>query len=1098
LLVAGARPETATVLFTDLVGSTPWRVEVGAPTADERSAELERASRDVVASAGGTVVKSVGDGVMASFSSALSALDAAAALQVLARRFAIGGVQACLRIGISSGDMVRQGADWAGTAAIEASRLCSEADGGSVLVADSTVRLIRGQPEYELRPLGGRLLRGFAQPIEVYELVTVPDNRRRLPEPMSHAAERVIVGRSIELVRAKTMLDDVAAGASRTMFIAGEPGVGKTRLAAAVAADAHARGFVVLHGRCDEGLAAPYQPVVEAFGPWLDDCPDAALGRIIGPGGDHLVQLWPDLAARLPATSATSSEIDPASRRWRLLEAVAGLVRSVAAERPLLLVLDDLHWAEPSTLLMLGHVVRRGAPGTAFVATVRSADAGQDPADLLGDLGVGRTIDVVRLSGLDHDEIAELVMLQVGDRPPDRLSEELRRTTDGNPFFLTAFLAHLDAVAVVRSGDGTWIAVDELASAGMPDSVRGVIARRRSLLSSPTRHALAVASVVGLTFSERTVRGVTSFGFDETVEALDAAVAAGLVRETGAGRFAFVHALVRQTVLDELSRTGLARLHWRVAEELERDVVDRPRTSEIADHYAQGRDVGDAGTVARCSLTAADEAIDGAAFEEAAGHLRTALSALDRMAPDLELRYRALRSLGQALNALADNDGAERAWLAAADVARQLGDPTRLFETVVGYGHMSRLHGADELAPLLDDVLGLLEPGDSALRACALGWRAAPAISSQRPGGPRRNRDMVEQAVAMARRTGDHPALATTLRSRLLLNANAPDAEAMLRDVEELLALGPFGGVAITHDTAAVLRDHAIALLRLGRRTEAENRLALAKREAERNGLRISKGSVLTLESALACAEGRFAEAKGLAAEAANCAEPDNAVIRLLYGSEVVATRMEEGRLREVIASLRAFDDSGIVSPAWTAMLASALADEGDREEATERLGRLVDGEPARFLHDGSVPLSIRHLAETFRQLDDTARASALLPHVEPWAGQLLVIGNGTSIEGASDRSIGHLLATLGRLEEADAAYTSAANLEISAGFPPLLARTRYWHARLLLERDAPGDCQRAAAFLDDVVDITGRLGMQRLAAQALACRPTTSGSSSS
>ncbi|MEP6665799.1 MAG: AAA family ATPase [Nocardioidaceae bacterium] len=313
--MAGARPETVTVVFTDVVGSTSWRVEVGFRTADERSAELERASRDVVASSGGTVVKTLGDGVMASFTSASAALDAAVALQVLARRLAIGGVEGCLRIGISSGDMMRDGADWVGAAAIEASRLCAEAAGGSVLVADTTVRLSRARSDHELRLLGRRVLRGFADAIEVYELVTARGNDRRLPEAITQAAAQTLVGRGVELARAKVMLDEVAAGTARTMFFVGEPGVGKTRLAAAVAAEADAEGFIVLHGRCDEGMAAPYQPVVEAFDRWLADCPDAALSRIIGPGGNELVQLWPALAARLRVTprrrlSATRSHDD--------------------------------------------------------------------------------------------------------------------------------------------------------------------------------------------------------------------------------------------------------------------------------------------------------------------------------------------------------------------------------------------------------------------------------------------------------------------------------------------------------------------------------------------------------------------------------------------------------------------------------------------------------------------------------------------------------------------------------------------------------------------------------------------------------------------
>ena len=229
------RPVTVTVVFTDIVGSTAWRARVGEQVADVRTAELERASRQVVESSGGTVVKSVGDGVMASFDSAIAGLEAAAALQVVARRLAIGGSESCLRIGVSTGDMVREGDDWLGAAAIEASRLCAEAAGGSVLVAAATVHLSRGRSDHELLLVGDRTLRGFEVPVGVYELVVRSDGDRSLPTALAQAASSPLVGRRALLSRTASMLETLAEGGSRTLFIVGEPGVGKTRLAAAVA-----------------------------------------------------------------------------------------------------------------------------------------------------------------------------------------------------------------------------------------------------------------------------------------------------------------------------------------------------------------------------------------------------------------------------------------------------------------------------------------------------------------------------------------------------------------------------------------------------------------------------------------------------------------------------------------------------------------------------------------------------------------------------------------------------------------------------------------------------------------------------------------------
>jgi adenylate cyclase len=198
----GARPETVTVLFTDVVGSTAWRARVGDVVADVRTVELERASRQVVDSSGGTVVKGVGDGVMATFASAVAGLDAAAGLQGVARRLAVGGDQLSLRVGVSTGDMVREDEDWLGAAAIEASRLCAEAAGGSVLVADATVRLSRGA-SHPLRFVGERVLRGFETPVEVYELVLEVAGDASLPAALTVAASAALVGRRAELALAR-------------------------------------------------------------------------------------------------------------------------------------------------------------------------------------------------------------------------------------------------------------------------------------------------------------------------------------------------------------------------------------------------------------------------------------------------------------------------------------------------------------------------------------------------------------------------------------------------------------------------------------------------------------------------------------------------------------------------------------------------------------------------------------------------------------------------------------------------------------------------------------------------------------------------------
>ena len=901
--MVNGRPETVTVLFTDLVGSTAWRSRVGDVVADVRIAELEQASKEVVESAGGRVVKSVGDGVMATFTSAVVAIDVAVALQTIARRIAVGeGGRACLRVGVSTGEMVRDGNDWLGGAAIEASRLCAEAMGGAVLVADMTARLSRGRTVHVMQSLGERTLRGFDTAVEVFELVL--DDAAAVPLPLVHAAATPMVGRQAELQRLGLLLDAADASGSEMLLVVGEPGVGKTRLVAGLGADAAERGFTVMFGRCVEDVTAPYQPIVEAFTPWLMELPSAALDRIVGGGRDSIRRLW-------PAVVSGSAGIlgDPESERWRMFSAITTLVESIAEDAPLLLVVDDLQWAEPSTLLLLHHLARAAIPRVAIVSTVRSSEAG------INRLGLPPVVSVLDLGGLAVTHVGQLVQHRCGREPPTDLSIELCRQTDGNPFFLGALLAHLEDVAAIRRDDGTWLTSDELEAAGVPAGVRAVVSRRLDNLGRETRRVLDVAAVCGLTFEERVVTDVIGGTIDTSVDALDNAVDARVVREEGPGRYVFVHALIRQSVLDTLSRTRLARLHWRVGEALEQ-INDRSRIGEIAAHYAAGEAAGGGSTVARTSLAAGQDAVVRLAFDEAVEHFRAALASLDRVPADPNLRFELLTCLGGALNALSDLHAAEPLWVEAAAIAEDAHDPRRLFDALLGYGSTLRLTEEPELMRRIDVVLDLAGPSDSPLRAMALGFKH---MQRMRTAGGTPDHSELDAAVGMARRTGDVEALASTLRARLWVLGYGPQAAAMLRDAEELAAMSPTNGF-MSGDPASVERDRFRALLRLGRRDEAESRLAVDLTEAERSGLRLAVHTALVAQASIAIASGEFERAVRLAAKARESANRKLPGVELGYGAQVLACQMEQGRLEEVIPVLQqAVDGLDLSLPAWRA-----------------------------------------------------------------------------------------------------------------------------------------------------------------------------------
>ncbi len=514
----GGRPETMTVLFTDLVGSTAWRMRVGDALADERTAELERASRQIVATAGGTVVKSVGDGVMATFTSAVAALDAASALQSAARRLTVAGTPDALRVGISSGDLVKEADDWMGAAAIEASRLCAEAAGGSVLVAAATVHLSRGRAGGRLRSVGERLLRGFEEPVEVFELLD--DTRPGLASGAARAGGRCPVPRSTTGARSPHV--DAGAGRHRRYRNRARRRGARCRQDEAGGSDSGSgqrtrvpgaprslqrgsRSAVPTGGRCVRpvGHVVPRgrtRPIARAAR-WRAHTPLAGARRP-----------WraPDRLHRPPETRKhsggdSSRRLRGSSGPWQLISPCSS--SSTTSNGP------NRRPACCSTTSS----VRTFQASRCW----RRSAANIDPAEAFGDVGTGRTIHVLELAGLSTDAVAELITARAGAAPPAALADRLHRETDGNPFFLGALLTHLDDVAFVRSETGTWLTSAELDAVGVPHGVRAVIRRRLASLAGPTRRALDVAAVCGLSFDDRTVRTVTGGDVDATVDAFD-------------------------------------------------------------------------------------------------------------------------------------------------------------------------------------------------------------------------------------------------------------------------------------------------------------------------------------------------------------------------------------------------------------------------------------------------------------------------------------------------------------------------------------------------------------------------------------------------
>jgi DNA-binding SARP family transcriptional activator/class 3 adenylate cyclase/tetratricopeptide (TPR) repeat protein len=1095
-----------TFLFTDIEGSTGlWE---GHPSL--MAASLDRHDHmvtDVVRAEGGEVFKTVGDAVHAVFASPVAAVRAAVGVQAAVADAEWGDIGAlAVRIGVYTGEAVFAQGDWQGRPLKRCARLRDAAAGHQILASHATVELI-GDDLAEravITDLGEWQLRGVGRPERVHlvQPLTAPAAMREapqvgppaadpvgsLPPPLVRIARRTLIGRQAELDRVARCLSS-ADGSTHVVLVAGEPGAGKTRLAAAAARAAAADGALLLYGRCDEGLRVPYQPFVEALGSYVTAAPKTTLGVQLGSTGRELSRLLPGLGDRIAGLRAPTIA-EPETERWLLFEAAAHFVRAIAADRLVMLVVDDLHWAEPATLLLLRHLARAGIEGLFIVATARPA-AHSEPdafAEALADLAREHLLETVTLGGLSGEEVTELVADRL-HRPADAaFARAVHAETGGNPFFVHELVSHLSDLGVLAAGEGAWPTAAQVERSGAPQGVRHVLSRRIGQLSPSGRATLVVAAVAGGEFQAADLAMAMGDDLASVTMALEEATASGLVAESGRGPggYRFAHALVRHTLYESASGLHRAQLHWRVAEAVRASAgPPASRLSELAYHYRYSLEAGDPATATHWLQQAGDQAVRQVAFEDAIEHYRAALTGLDLCPDEPDRRYHLLAGLAESAAALSDFEVSQPAWLAAAQIAQTAKDPARFFRAVVGYGYIIMI-GADEaLDRLIVDGLELAGPADSVERAQLLAWSGAKLFSTGSVVRRREEREgTVRDALAMGRRLNDLSAQSWALGSLgAVLLGSSQAAEQLATHQEELQLMEALG---LDQERVLPYRNLALASIQLGRRIDAGAALERAETIARAGNRRLELHNVLMVGAAIAIAEGRFDEAKSLVAEVRDIGDARNPSIVYGYSAQISAIRAEQGRAERVVDALPNIAETPSArTAAWVAMRTALCADIGWLDDAAEQLDALAADRFAVIPRDSAFPLAIRYLAETCAQLADGKRAAEMLPEVQPYSGQLLVVALGTSIEGAADRSLGQLYGLLGRVDDADRHFEAARRLEDSMGFAPLAARTRYWHARLLAQSGNTDDRRRARSLLTATQSTTTALGMPLLHQQA-------------
>ncbi len=488
-----------TVLFTDLVGSTALASDVGDAAADEIRRTHFAHLREAISATGGTEVKSIGDALMVTYTGAADAVAGAAAMQRAVQRHNRRLEHPLsMRVGVSAGDATLEQGDWFGTPVIEASRLCAAADGGQVLISDIVRALAGSRCAFELRPLGARELKGLPESIEVCEVTwEAPDEAPTVPLPwfVDSSPAFPFTGRVAEREWLNVRWKEAVDGGRRVVLISGEPGVGKTRLVTEFVRDADERGATVLWGRCDEELGVAYEPFVEALRSYVAAVSPDLLRAELGPLGGELRRIIPELSALVPGL-ADPVETEANTERHRLFEAVSDLLAEMSHNVPVVLVLDDLHWADKTSLLLLRHIVRAPTPMRLLVlGTYRDTDLDRtNPlSDVLADLRRDGVVERLDLQGLDEAEVAEFMAAAAGhelDEPSRALARSIHSETQGNPFFAGEVLRHLAESGAIVQRDGRWTSDRTLDEVGIPEGIRQVVSRRLSRLSDAANSAL--------------------------------------------------------------------------------------------------------------------------------------------------------------------------------------------------------------------------------------------------------------------------------------------------------------------------------------------------------------------------------------------------------------------------------------------------------------------------------------------------------------------------------------------------------------------------------------------------------------------------------
>ena len=890
----------------------------------------------------------------------------------------------------------------------------------------------------------------------------------------------VFVGRKSELAELLSGLEDALAGRGRLFLLVGEPGIGKSRLVDELIVDAHARAARVLVGRCWEAGGAPaYWPWVQSLRAYIVERDPAGVREELGVGAGELAQLLPELRELLPDLPKPPL-LDPEAARFRLFDAVISFLTRAAAKRPIVLVLDDLHAADEPSLLLLQFVARGlGDSRLLVVGAYRDVDPTlRDPlASTLAELGRERTTRWIALGGFAEPDVGEYVSLTAGLEADPATVAAIHAQTEGNALFVGEVTRLLIAEGALEHGAA--------ASVGIPRGVHDVIGRRIRRLSEECGQTLTTACVLGREFAIDTLARMIDREPREALQLLDEALEARVVGAVprAPGRLRFSHALVRDTLYDELTPARRLSLHAQAGEAIEALWADNvePPLAELAYHFAEAAPAGDAERAVDYARRAGDRAAALLAYEEAARLYGMALEALRPAGrSDEEVRCELLLALGDAKARGGGFGAAKETFVDAAELARELGAADQLARAALGYGgrYVWFRAGKDRrLIRLLEDALEA-QPSGTGLRAMLLA-RLAGALRGQPV--PERRAALTEEAVEIARRLGDPETLAYALEGTYASISWPRDTDRWLSMATELRQIaGQLGDM----EKAFSGHLHAFGAFMVRGDIEAAE-LEFAELRAAAHELRqpLQLWGLTMVGVMRALQVGRFDEAEELVERGRSLGSgqgglADDTIFQYVSLSQEWALRRERGKVAEVRESLESFVAEYPTFFAFRCMLVSTYS-EADEEEKAQAELRTLAADNFQDLEVGTEWFfGASLLAEACERLDEAAHAPRLYEALLPY-GDYVVTTHPEINLGSAARYLGLLASVMGRADDAVRHFERALDTNERLGLRPWLARTQADLARTLLARGAPGEVNRGGDLSCAALETFDALGME-------------------